>query len=82
MVKVVELSLNGEPINYHNKRTVITNGKMAGDSYIFATEDPNINIKLAEFAKQQDNVLKVKLEIRLLPLSMAQDLAGAVKKLL
>lgn len=82
VLKIRELSFNGEPINYRNKRTVITNGKMAGDSFIFATEDPNINIKISEFAKQPENVLKVKLEFRLLPLSIAQDLAGAVRKLI
>jgi hypothetical protein len=60
----------------------VTNGKLAGDSFVFATQDPNINIKIAELPKQQDNVLGVKMEIRLLPLDIAQDLAGAVKKLI
>lgn len=82
VVKLHELSFNGAPINYHNKRMVITNGKLAGDSFVFATEDPNINIKISELPKQQDNILKIKMEVSLLPLVMAQDLAGAVKKLI
>jgi hypothetical protein len=82
VVKIKELTFNGEPVNYHNKRLVITNGKLAGDSYVFATQDPNINIKLSDFTKQPDNVLEVKMEVRLLPLAMVQDLAGAVKKLI
>jgi hypothetical protein len=82
VVKLKELTFNGEPINYRNKRFVVTNGKLAGDSFVFATQDPNINIKIAELPKQQDNVLGVKIEVRLLPLDIAQDLAGAVKKLI
>lgn len=82
VVKLKELTFNGEPINYRNKRFVVTNGKLAGDSFVFATQDPNINIKIAELPKQQDNVLGVKMEIRLLPLDIAQDLACAVKKLI
>ena len=82
VLKIHELIWNGNPINYHNKKLVITNGKAATDSFIFATEDPNINIKVSELPRLAENILSVKMEVKLLPLSIAQDLAGAVKKIL
>lgn len=82
VVKIKELTFNGEPINYRSRKMVITNGKAAGDSFLFATQDPNINIKISELNRKPENVLKVKMEFRLLPLSIAQDLTGAVKKLI
>ncbi|MBQ9122882.1 MAG: methyltransferase [Lachnospiraceae bacterium] len=82
VIKIKELCYNGLPVNYHSKKFVITNGKLATDSFVFATEDPNINIKISEFPRSKDNILSVKMEVKLLPLEMAQDLAGAVKKIL
>lgn len=82
VLKIKELNFNGKPINYRNKRYVLTNGKMATDSFIFATEDPNINVKVSELPKEQINTLSVKIEVQLLSLDMAMDLVGAVKKIL
>ncbi|MBQ7359892.1 MAG: methyltransferase domain-containing protein [Lachnospiraceae bacterium] len=82
VVKIKELTWNGQPINYHSKKYVITNGKLATDSFVFGTEDPNINIKVSELVRKPDNLLKAKLEVKLLPMEIAQDLISAVKKIL
>ena len=79
-VKIEELLFNGEKVE-PDRKTVVTNGKkMQNGSYVFATEDPNINIKLEDLARKADNSLEVKLEIVRLPAAIAQDMANAVRK--
>ncbi len=79
-VKILELLFNGEKVE-PDRKTVVTNGRrMQNGSYVFATDDPNINIKLEDLARKADNELEVKLEIVRLPAAIAQDMAGAVKK--
>lgn len=79
-VKIEELLFNGEQVE-PDRKTVVTNGKrMQNGSYIFATEDPNINIKLEDLARKADNRMEVKMEIVRLPAAIAQDMAGAVRR--
>ena len=79
-MKIEELLFNGEKVE-PDRKTVVTNGKkMQNGSYVFATEDPNINIKLEDLARKADNSLEVKLEIVRLPAAIAQDMANAVRK--
>lgn len=83
MVRIEELTFNGEPVPFDRKKVLLVNGRIAKPAtLVFPTEDPNINIVLSELNRQPENRLKVQMEIVRLPLAMAQDMANAVKKLL
>lgn len=83
MVRIEELTFNGEPVPFDRKKVLLVNGRIAKPAtLVFPTEDPNINIVLSELNRQPENILKVQMEIVRLPLAMAQDMANAVKKLL
>ena len=70
---------------------MITNGRIAKPSQtdegyqpsiVFPTTDPNINIAVGELERRAENEMTVSMEIVRIPLKMAQDMAGAVKKLI
>lgn len=92
MVKILEMTWNGEAVPLDKRKVMITNGKvaksvakegeMAQPSIVFATTDPNINIAVSELNRQADNILYTRMEIVRIPQQMAQDMAGAVKKLI
>lgn len=80
-VKFRRLDFNGEAVET-DRKNIITNGKMLrGGSYVFATEDPNINIKISNLNRKAENTLEAELEIVRIPLSLARDMTGAVKKI-
>ena len=89
VVKILELTFNGERIPLEKRKVLTTNGKIAKSakgrernscpSIVFPTEDPNINISLVQMAKQPENSLYMRMEITRLPLGMAQDMAAAIK---
>ncbi len=80
-VKLKELLFNGEEVKA-NRANIITNGKTLKDgSYVFATDDPNINIRLSNLDRKAENTLTAKMEIIRLTEEIAQDMAGAVKKI-
>lgn len=88
-VKLVEVTFNGERVPLNKTKVLTSNGKLArpavqegavfSPSIVFPTEDPNINFNLAELQRQPENKLYAKMEIIRLPLSMAQDMAAAIK---
>lgn len=81
MVKILELSLNGTAVPLQ-KKWIETNGKMIKNGcYVFDTQDPNINIKVAELPMTGENILTVRMELTPVPQDMAQDMLGAIKKL-
>ena len=83
MVKILELTLNGEAVPMDRKKNILVNGRVAKPgSFVFPTEDPNINIVMTELKRSAENTLHTCMEIVRLPHDMARDMAGAVKKLL
>ena len=95
VVKILELTFNGERIPLEKRKVLTANGKIANGitvksaeghkrsscpSIVFPTEDPNINISLVQMTKQPVNKLYLKMEITRLPLGMAQDIAAAIKE--
>ncbi len=92
MVKLLELSFNGARVPLEKRRLLMANGRIIKPSergnsdyqpsIVFPTTDPNINLDLTLLERQGENTLHVRMEIVRLPLSMAQDMAGAVKKLI
>lgn len=83
MVRIEELTFNGEPVPFDRKKVLLANGRIAKPATIvFPTEDPNINLVLSELNRLPENILYVRMEIVRLPLAMAQDMANAVKKII
>lgn len=92
MVKIAEMTFNGEAVPLKSRKVLACNGRIARTggheeggyrpTLIFATQDPNININLEALSRKGENVLYVRLEIVRIPPNMAADMAGAVKKLI
>lgn len=79
-VKIKKLLFNGAAIG-NGKRRIVTNGRRLGEgSYVFATEDPNINIRIEDLEKGEGNTLEAEIEMVRLPFSIAMDMADAAKK--
>lgn len=86
--KLQELTFNGKEIPLQDKKIFVTNGKTLkaaeGDkgcpSVVFPTDDPNMNIRVEELSPAAENVLRVKMEVARLPMDIARDMAGAVKR--
>lgn len=92
MVKILEMTFNGERVPLEKRKLLLTNGRIAKpsdketDNYqpsiVFPTADPNINIDISQLERQAENTLCARMEIVRLPHAMAKDMAGAVKKLI
>jgi hypothetical protein len=92
VVKILELTFNGERVPLEKRRVLLTNGRVLKPaehekeqyqpSIVFPTQDPNINIDLTLLERRAENRLYARMEIVRLPLAMAQDMAGAVRKII
>jgi len=91
MIKILEMTFNGERVPMEEKKMLIPNGRIAksgekGEVYrpsiVFPTTDPNLNIDIARLDRKGENQFYVRMEIVRIPLAMAQDMAGAVKRLI
>ncbi len=92
MVKILEMSFNGERVPLEKRKVLQTNGRILKPSereegryqpgIVFPVTDPNIYIDLTLLERRAENTLCTRMEIVRLPLDMAQDMAKAVKKLL
>lgn len=92
MVKILEMTYNGESVPLHNRKTLLVNGRIARatdketgryqPTLVFATADPNININLESMDRKAENLLHTKMEIVRIPSHMAEDMASAIKKLI
>ena len=92
MVKILEMTLNGERGPLEKRKVLLVNGRVVKPadkentvyqpSLVFPTRDPNININLERMKLQPENVLRARMEIVRIPLPIAADMCGAVKKLI
>ncbi len=83
VVRIEEMTFNGETVPIDKKKVLAVNGRIARPStLIFPTTDPNINIALSELTRQPENTLYVRMEVVRLPIAMAQEMANAVKKII
>ncbi len=87
MVKIREMTFNGQTVPLQKRRILYANGRILKpaekeEAYcpgiVFPTEDPNINIALKRLERREENLLRTKIEIVRLPLSMARDMAGRI----
>lgn len=86
---IMELRFNGESVPLNTPKLLAVNGKQIrsktedGSMYltvVFPTTDPNISIDIDRLKPGAENILYIRLEYRRIPLQMAEDLAGAIKK--
>ncbi len=92
MVKILEMTLNGERVPLEKRKVLIVNGRIVKPadkenevyqpSVVFPTKDPNININMELLNRQAENLLYARMEVVRIPLQIAQDMTGAVKKLI
>lgn len=92
MVKILEMTLNGERVPLEKRKVLIVNGRIVKPadkenevyqpSMVFPTSDPNININMELLNRQAENILYTRMEVVRIPLQIAQDMTGAVKKLI
>ena len=90
-VKILEMTLNEKRVPLERRGILVANGRVArpaeknrggGPTIVFPTADPNIHICMEKLETGAENRLNVKLEIRRLPESMADDMAAAIKRLI
>lgn len=92
MVKILEMTLNGERVPLEKRKVLLVNGRVVKPadqentvyqpSLVFPTQDPNININLESLTLLPENVLCTRMEIVRIPLPIAADMCAAVKKLI
>lgn len=84
VVKIAELTWNGERISLQNKKVFTTNGKQlkSAEVIVFPTKDPNLCIRVSGLTCRPENLLSAKLEIVRLSMSVAEAMALSVKKLI
>lgn len=82
VVRIEELTYNGKDIPIHAKNIFTTNGKMlkSSDGAVFATEDPNLSIRVAGLERKPQNLLCARMKVVILPLAVAEDMAASVKR--
>lgn len=82
IVRMEKLTFNEEEVPLKRKH-VLLNGKILRPStLVFSTEDPNINIKLNGLQIHAENRLSVRMEVALVPLSVARETAAHARRLL
>lgn len=77
IVKIQELTLNGEEVPL-TKKYVQTNGRaIQKGSYAFSTDDPNILIRVSELPMTGENTLIIKMELSKVSPQLAEEVAAA-----
>lgn len=84
VVKIEELTFNGQEVPVKNKKVFYTNGKPLKQTqdFVFPAADPNLYVKVAALERQSKNTLHIKMQVAKLPEAVAEDIAAAVKKLI
>ncbi len=92
MVKILEMTFNGERVPLEKRKVLLVNGRIVRPAdkqapgyspcVVFPTTDPNLNINLELLKRSEDNILHARMEIVRIPKALALDMAGAVKKLI
>lgn len=83
VVKILEMTFNGQQLPVGKKRTLLVNGRSSGGekpSIVFANEDPNIGIPLEPYSPKAQNFFFARMEVTQLPLNCARDLCDALAR--
>ena len=83
VVKVLEMTFNGERVPLEKKKVLLVNGRSSGGeqpSIVFPTADPNLGINIELLSPRAENILYASLEVTRLPQNAAEDLCNALAK--
>ena len=83
IVKVLEMTFNGEKVPLDKKKVLLVNGRSSGGetpSIVFPTEDPNLGVNVSLLSPKPENILYASLEVTRIPKNAAEDLCGALAK--
>ena len=78
--KIRKLVFNGEALNLMNRKLITVNGVRAENTFVFSTEDPNINLHLEQLKRRGENRLEVELEISPIGRGPGEDLEKMLRK--
>lgn len=82
IVRITEADIDGNPYPVDSKKFLLCNGRRIGtDSFVFATEDPNLVFTLEGLARSQESMLNVSMEITRLSIDTAARIAENIKRL-
>lgn len=82
LVKLKGLSWNGENIASRAKGLIVVNGRLVDGAdglptFVFATADPNVNLRLERLKRKERNTLTAQFEVVVIPEAIAQDMVKA-----
>lgn len=80
IVKIQEFTFNGEAIPFHNKKVMNTNGRLAGNTLVFSTTDPNMDLRLENFNKNRTNLVWLKIKIKRMNTEMCEDIEKELRR--
>ena len=92
IVKILEMTFNGERAPLEKHKFLIPNGRIMKPAdkksevyqpgIVFPTTDPNLNIDLQGLDRKGENVLYTRMKITQVPLEIAEDMFANVKRLI
>ena len=90
VVKLKKLTFNGVDVDCKGRKQFILNGTLlkpgkeepSSVCMVFSTDDPNINISLEKYPKQDKNILYAEMEMIRIPSYVAKDMENGAKRYL
>lgn len=82
IVRIAKITFNEEEIPLKRKHMLLNGKILRPSTLVFPTEDPNINIRLEGLKRNAEDRLSLRMEVALVPLSVARDTAAHARKLL
>lgn len=78
--KVKEFTFNGIRIPLKDKKIVTINGRLAGNSFVFSTIDPNINLHMEGLNRKAVNEIWLSMDVNRLDSELCADLENELKR--
>ena len=82
IVRIEKLAFNEEEIPLRRKRVLLNGRILRPATLVFPTEDPNINIKLEGLRRNGEDRLSVRMEVALVSLGVAREMAAHGRRVL
>lgn len=80
ILRVKEFTLNGESIPVSNRKAVTINGRMAENTFVFASTDPNINLHLENMNVKAANEIRLLADFYPMESDVCEDLEKELKR--
>jgi hypothetical protein len=78
--RIREFTVNGEAVTLFDRKVITINGRLAGDTMVFADPDPNINLHLDRLEKKASNRIWLSMELTRLDSALCRDLENELRK--